>query len=168
MFDLFISLHPLVLIFFCLCVLACVFVSLHPHILRFMHPCLHPCMLIFSGSVVLTCNLVSHILISLRSCTLCAVGILTSSHSLILRFMYSGWFLVYSHSHTLISKIFSVRNCLGNWNQIKIMVTKKKSGIYGSKSCIYCPIISRWKTEKYLVKKLRKHLIDFLLIIILI
>ena len=59
MFDLFISLHPLVLIFFCLCVLACVFVSLHPCILRFMHPCLHPCMLISSGSDALTCNLVS-------------------------------------------------------------------------------------------------------------
>ena len=134
------------------CLYHCILSSSYSSVCVYSLVSLYPYILISSGS----CTLVyipagsypqvrmrllvtsyPHILISLRSCTLCAVGILTSSHPHILRFMYSGWFWVYSHSHTLISKIFSVRNCLGNWNQIKTMVVTKKSGLYGNKSCIY-------------------------------
>ena len=131
------------------CLYHCILSSSNSSVCVYLLVSLYPYVLIFSGSCTLVyipacsypqvrmCLLVTSypdILISLRSCTLCAVGILTSSYPHILRFMYSGWVWVYSHSHTLI---FSVRNCLGNWNQIKTMVVTKKSGLYRNKSCIY-------------------------------
>ena len=76
-----------------------------------MCPRLHHCILISSGQCALACNLVSsHSLIfmfmfrvMLCSFIFCVlVGILTSSYPHILRFIYSGWFLVSSHAHNLI------------------------------------------------------------------
>ena len=129
MFDLFISLHPHILISLgscalaCSCVLACILASLHPYILMFVCTCLyvssHSYILISSGSCALTyipassypqvpmCLLLSscpRILISLGWCTLGAgwySRILTSRYFYVRVLWVLVGILTHSHPHIL-------------------------------------------------------------------
>ena len=138
MFDLFISLHPHILISLgscalaCSCVLACILASLHPYILMFVCTCLYPHILTSSYPQVHVPSLTTlhpHILRFLCACFYprilassypqvdvlwVLVGIPASSQPDIFTFVCSGCLLVSSHTHILMSLGSSVRTCLGN------------------------------------------------------
>ena len=113
MFDLFTSSYPYILICLGTCALACIPASSHPHILMFVCTWLYLRILKSSYLQVRMPLLTSpHPHIHRFVCACLYSCILTSLYPHV-----HVCLLVSSHLYILVSSGFSVRTCLGNWNQ---------------------------------------------------
>ena len=115
MFDLFISLHPHILMSLGSCALACILASLYPYVRVYLLASLRPCILTSLCLCVHACifaflhpYILRFMCPHLHPCILISSGsyvlasILVSSHPHILRVMYSGCWLVFPDPHIQI------------------------------------------------------------------